>query len=125
MALRIGFAVLLLLHGIAHGVGFAGSWQLGEFREAPLDTTLLAGRVDVGVVGIRAMGILWLLTGLAFAVAALGVWRSWEWWPPFTMGVVLLSLVMCILGWPAARIGVALNVAILVGLWMAGRLPIG
>lgn len=121
----MAFAVFLALHGIAHGVGFAGSWQLGEFRDAPLDTTLLGGRLDVGLAGIRAMGILWLLTGLAFAVCAVGVWRNLEWWPSGTTGVAIFSLVMSVMGWPEARIGVALNVAILIGLWVTGRLPLG
>lgn len=123
--MRFAFAVFLVLHGIAHGVGFAGAWRLGEFRDAPLDTTLLAGRVDVGVTGIRAMGILWLLTGIVFAVAGIGVWRSTEGWPLVTAGVAGFSLVMSVLGWPEARIGVALNVAILVGLWLTGRLALG
>lgn len=39
--LRIAFAVFLALHGVAHLVGFAGSFQLGEFKGKPLDTTLL------------------------------------------------------------------------------------
>lgn len=123
--MRMAFAVFLLLHGIAHGVGFVGSWQLGEFRAAPLDTTLLGGRLDIGVAGIRAVGILWLVTGLAFAVCAVGVWRSLEWWPSVTSGVVIFSLVMSVLGWPGARIGVALNLAILVGLVVSGRFPAG
>lgn len=123
--IRIAFALFLVLHGIAHGVGFAGSWQLGEFRDTPLDTTLLGGRLDVGVAGIRAVGVLWLLTGLAFVACSVGVWRSLEWWPSVTTGVAVASLVMSVLGWPEARIGVAVNVAILVGLWITGRLPVG
>lgn len=123
--IRFAFAVFLVLHGIAHGVGFAGAWRLGEFRDAPLDTTLLAGRLDVGVAGMRAVGILWLLTGILFAVVGVGVWRSAPWWPPLTAGVAAFSLVMSVLGWPEARIGVALNVAILVALWLTSRLALG
>jgi len=120
--MRSLFAVFLVLHGIAHGVGFTGSWRLGPSRDAPLATTLLGGRLDVGVMGIRATGVVWLLTGLAFVVAAVGVWRNADWWPALTMGVAVLSLVMSVLAWPEARIGVALNLVILVGLWASGRL---
>lgn len=123
--IRIAFAVFLVLHGIAHGVGFAGAWQLGEFRDAPLDTTLLGGRVDVGVVGVRTMGVLWLLTAIAFVGAGISVWRGSEWWPSFTAGVAVFSLAMSVLGWPDARIGVAVNLAILIGLWLTGRLALG
>lgn len=111
--LRIAFAVLLALHGFAHQVGFLASWQLREFRDAPLDTRLLAGRLDVGVAGTRVMGILWLVTGLAFMVAAVAVWRRVEWWPELALGLAAFSLALSVLGWPDARIGVAANLAIL------------
>ena len=120
--IRIAFAIFLVLYGIAHGVGFAGSWQLGDFRDAPLDTTLLAGRIDVGVVGIRIVGTLWLLTGVSFVVAAIGVGRNAGWWPVATAGAALVSLAMSILGLPEARIGVAINVLILAGLAFMGLL---
>lgn len=119
--IRIAFASLLVLHGIAHGVGLAASWQLGEFRDAPLDTTLLGGRLDVGVAGTRAIGVLWLLTGLGFAAAAVGVWRGAEWWIPVTAGVAAASLLLSVLGWPEARIGIPLNLAILAGLFFVIR----
>lgn len=122
--LRILFAVFLILHGIAHQVGFLAAWQLWEFKEAPLHTILLAGRIDVGLAGIRVIGILWLLTGLAFLACAVGVWRDLAWWPALTTGVVLVSLVMSVLGWPDARIGVGVNLVILMGLWISGRLPV-
>ena len=119
--IRIAFAVFLVLHGIAHGVGFAAAWRLGEFGDAPLDTTLLAGRLDVGVAGIRAVGILWLLTGLAFVVAAFGVWRKAGWGLAVTTAVAVVSLGMSILGLPEARIGVAINTLILAVLVFMGR----
>ena len=50
--IRLAFAIFLALHGIAHGVGFASSWRLGEFEDAPRDTTVLGGRFDVGTAGI-------------------------------------------------------------------------
>lgn len=120
--IRIAFAIFLALHGFAHGVGFAGSWQLGDFRDTPLDTTLLARRVDVGVLGIRIVGVLWLLTGLSFVVAAVGVGRNSGWWPVATAGAALVSLAMSILGLPEARIGIAINVLILAGLALMGLL---
>lgn len=119
--IRIAFAVFLVLHGIAHGVGFASAWRLGEFREAPLDTTLLAGRLDVGAAGIRVVGVLWLLTGAAFVVAAVGVWRDAAWWLPVTASVAVVSLAISILGLPEARIGVVIEVLLLSALLFLGR----
>jgi hypothetical protein len=51
------------------------------------------------------------------------VWRDLAGWPALTTGVGLVSLVMSVLGWPDARIGVGVNV-ILIGLWISGRLPV-
>lgn len=119
--IRIAFAVFLVLHGIAHGVGFASAWRLGEFRDAPPDTTLLAGRLDVGGSGMRVMGVLWLVTGAAFVLAAAGVWRDAAWWLPVTASVAVVSLAMSILGLPEARIGVVIDVLILASLLFMGR----
>ena len=118
--LRIAFAVFLALHGVAHLVGFAGSFQLGEFRGKPLDTTLLGGRIDVGRGGIRAMGVAWLLTAVAFVAVAGAVWADAAGWPTLTAVVAGVSLVLSVLGWPAARVGVFLNLAILAGIALAG-----
>lgn len=120
--MRIALAVLFALHGIAHGVGFVASWRLAELEEMPYRTTLLAGRVDVGDVGVRTMGILWLVAGLTFLAVGLSVWRRQAWWPSLAIGVTLFSLVLCVLGWPDSRIGVAVNVAILVLLALGVRL---
>jgi hypothetical protein len=39
----------------------------------PYRTTLLAGSIDVGVVGIRVVGVAWLLVAVAFAALAVGL----------------------------------------------------
>lgn len=57
-----------------------------------------------------------------FLAAGLSVWRRQAWWPSFAFGVTLFSLVLCVLGWPDSRIGVAVNVAILVLLALGVRL---
>lgn len=119
--MRIALAVLFALHGIAHGVGFVASWDLAELEEMSYKTTLLAGRLDVGDLGIRAMGIVWLVAGLAFVVAGLAAWTRQAWWPSLAVAAALFSLALCVLGWPDARIGVAVNLAILALLLLGGR----
>lgn len=112
-------AVLFVLHGFAHGVGFAVPWKLVEAENVAYKATLLAGQLDVGNVGIRVLGILWLLTGLAFIVTGVGAWMQQTWW---SSAAVVVSLVMSVLAWPDARIGVALNVAILLLMTLGPRL---
>lgn len=123
--MRFAFAILLVLHGIAHLVGFLTAWGVVEPEgEAPA-TTILAGRIDLGRAGARAMGVLWLLAGAAFAVAATGVWWDLAWGYPLTAGTAGASLLLSALHWPQARIGVAVNLAILIGLAATGRIPRG
>lgn len=111
--MHIVLAGLLALHGVAHWVGFVVNWRLTAFEEMPYTTTLLAGRLDVGDVGIRIVGIFWLLTGMAFLVVAAGALGRKAWWPPVALAVTVFSIAMSILGWPDARVGVYLNLGIL------------
>lgn len=120
--IRIAFAVFLFLHGVAHGVGFAAAFQLGDFKEKAVDTTILAGALDVGLVGARLLGIVWLLVGLAFAFTASVIWRDGSGWPQLTALVAGVSLVMSVLGWPQAKAGVFINLALLAGLVTSARI---
>ncbi|HYD53662.1 MAG TPA: hypothetical protein VEA99_13590 [Gemmatimonadaceae bacterium] len=118
--MRFVAAFFLLAHGVAHLVGFAGSWRLSA--DIPYHTTLLAGRVDVGDGGMKVMGVLWVLAALLFAAVAAGLTLRADWWQPLLVATALASLVLSILELPSARIGVAIDVAILVGLAVAARL---
>lgn len=109
--MRIALAVLLALHGVAHGAGFAGAW--GLLRDAPRTTTVMAGRVELGNAGARAYGLLWLAVGVAFLLAAFGAITDRGWWIALTVVITLVSLPMSVLTWPESRIGVAVNLAIL------------
>lgn len=119
--IRFALAALLIAHGVAHIVGFVVPWRLVETPEVPYRTTVLAGMIDLGDAGIRAVGIIWLLTALGFVLLGSAVLagfsvRAWM------FALLVFSLVLCIAGWPDARIGVAVNV-VLLGVLLA-RLPI-
>lgn len=109
--MRVFVALFLLVHGFAHLVGFAGSWNLS--REIAYKTTILGGRFDAGDSGIRVIGVLWLIAALAFAVAGAALLGRAPWWPAAAMGVSAASLVLCVTGWPDARIGLAIDAALI------------
>ncbi len=130
--MKIALAVLLVIHGVAHLVGFTVPWGLTVLEEMPYRTTLLAGRVDVGDAGIRLVGGLWLVMSLAFGIAAVAVLAGAEWWSRLTLWAVILSMLMCVIGWPGSRFGLLVNLLILVVLlvgtrsgWLPGPLPGG
>lgn len=114
IALRLAVVILLLAHGVAHLVGFLVPWRLAIPPEMPYRTTVLGGAFDLGSVGIRVYGLVWLVLGLAFAVAAGALALGSPWW--FRLAVIAgaWSLVLCVAGWPESRIGIAANVVLLI-----------
>ena len=118
--IRVGLAVLLVAHGVAHLPGSLGAWRLATFPELPYHTTLLAGRLDVGDGGMRMMGVLWLAATAAFTAAAAGALLGRDWWAALAVVAAVGSLALCALEWPATRIGLAVNVVIL-GAVLAGQ----
>ena len=110
---RILLAALLLAHGVAHLPGFAVPWRLLTSNELPYRTTILAGRVDVGDTGVKALGLGWAALALLFIALAVSVWLRV---PAARTGIVIVaaaSLAMCVLGWPDAKIGIIANVIVL------------
>jgi hypothetical protein len=120
--MRFVLAVLLVAHGVAHLAGFVSSWKLATLAELPYKTAIFSGHLDVGDAGIRVMGVLWLLAALAFQVAAIAVATEAGWAVRFTLAGVIASLMLCAVGWPDARIGVAVNVGLVLLLAIGTRL---
>jgi hypothetical protein len=107
-------AALFVAHGVAHLPGFLVDWKLWQTPEIPYRTTLFAGVLEVGTTGTRVLGGLWLVaalscfgTGLAMAV---GQPRVVAW------GAVTLSTLLCLLGLPETRMGLATNAVLAMGL---------
>jgi len=119
--MRIALSLLLLLHGIAHLPGFLVSWRLMKAESVPYGTTIVGGALDVGDSGIRLVGVLWLLVAAACVVAGVAGLRGTPGWPTLALTAVTFSFLLCIIGWPAARMGLALDVALLAilsfGVW--------
>lgn len=111
--MRLLLGLLLIVHGIAHLVGFVVPWRLVTAPDVPYRTTILGGWVDVGEIGVRSVGVVWLLLALALVVVGIallvGIWSY-----PVAMWVLVLSLVMCVIGLPDARIGLVLNIVLLI-----------
>jgi hypothetical protein len=111
--MRIAVGIYLLVHGICHLVGFLVPWRIITSKEEPYKTTLLEGTLDVGPVGIRMVGIVWLLAGLAIMASGIGAFAWWPWWRNATLTLALASLVLCVLGLPGAKIGILANLLLL------------
>lgn len=120
--LRWTLSVIFIVHGFSHLVGFVVPWGIGEVKDAPYKTTLLADAIDVGDTGIRAFGVLWLMAALAFVLAGFACLTSQTWWVAFATWAAAFSLALSILGWPESRIGVIVDFLILALLTIGPRL---
>ena len=120
--MRVAFSLLLLLHGIAHLPGFLVPWRLAAPAETPYTTAVLGGSADLGTVGMKLVGILWLLTAVAFVVAGAATFFEDSAWRTMGTTAVLASLALTMLGWPQSQIGLALNLVLLAYLVLGGRL---
>jgi hypothetical protein len=119
--MRIVIAIAMVLHGAAHLVGFAESWQLSMTERVPYKTTVLDGRLDLGAAGIRLAGVLWLLAALAFGLVSAGAVMDTTWWASMAAMAAIASLVLSLVWWPESRIGVAVNLALIATLAMGRR----
>jgi hypothetical protein len=113
---RYVIAFLLVGHAIAHLPGFLVGWQLASFPELPFRTTVLANLVDVGPIGARIVGTSWMIVSLMLVAMAAAIALQPTGWPPALPVVVALSALLCLLGWPEAKIGLAVNGLIALGL---------
>jgi hypothetical protein len=118
--MQIALAVILLGHGFAHLPGFLVPWQIARLKEMPYKTTVLADSVNIGDQGVRMVGILWLIAALTFVMSSIGVLARFPGWQSATLIATVFSFFLCIAGWPEARIGVFVNMVIVVFL-VVGR----
>jgi hypothetical protein len=112
-------AIVLILHGLVHLLGFVAYWPLAELTELPYKTTLLNGRLPIGASGMRVYSVLWLATAVAFAAAAIGLLAKQSWWLPLLGTAVILSLVITALDWNQAWRGAILSLVILIPVLLA------
>jgi hypothetical protein len=121
--IRIIIAIVLMIHGLIHLLGFVVPWRLATVDGLTYKTTVLAGRFDVGERGTRVIGLLWLVAAVGFVAAGIAVLTLHPWWPALLLIIALFSLIITLLGWPEAQIGVLINLIIL-ALWCSGEVAI-
>ncbi|HFQ94378.1 MAG TPA: hypothetical protein ENK32_10235, partial [Anaerolineae bacterium] len=112
-------AAIIILHGLVHLLGFVAYWPLAELAELPYKTTLLNGRFPIGASGMRVYSVVWLVTAVAFVMAAIGLLAKQSWWLPLLGTAVILSLIITALDWNQAWRGTIVSLLILVPLLLA------
>jgi hypothetical protein len=115
--LPILFAILTLLHGLIHLLGFVAYFPLAKIPDLSYKTTLLGGNWEIGAGGIRLFSLFWLLAALGFVLAALLLLLNRSFWAPVLLVSACLSLALWFLDWQAAFRGAWIDLAILLVLF--------
>lgn len=111
---RHPFAVVLVLHSVAHVVGTTSAAAAIRDEES---VAYLFGTLDVTSTSwLWMLAILWAVAAAGFVFAAIGVWFDLEAWQPVVTGMLIASSILCLIALPGAVMGLLLN-AILFG-WL-------
>lgn len=111
--IRLAGAIVVALHGVIHLIGFVVPWRIATVDGFPYRVTALGGLTDLGGVGVRVVGLVWLACAVGFIVAGVGIERRAPWALPLTAVLATVSIAVCVLGLPETSAGVVVNVAIL------------
>jgi hypothetical protein len=122
MLINVIAAIYLIVHGVIHLIGFVVFCQIAEIEDISYTTTVLAGKLDIGDVGTRVLGVVWLVIAVALVIAGVTIFFSPAWWWSFTLAVTVASLIVTLLGWPDAKVGLLANIIILLFLFIGPRL---
>jgi hypothetical protein len=98
--MKIVFALLLVLHGLIHMMGFAKAFQLASINQLTQSIS-------------KPMGMLWVLTSILFILSAFVFLIKKEYWFLIAISAIVLSQILIIIYWKDAKFGSILNVIIL------------
>ena len=108
---RYLLAVILVLHGLVHAIGFAAAWQFGGI--AGVSATPSVPTLEEASATALALGALWLVAGAGFVVGGIALATARAAWVPITAAAGILSLALTAMWWQSAPVGIAIDVAVL------------
>ena len=109
---RKAVAVLLVVHGLIHLLGFVVPWRLASIAGFP-DRTDVLGGADVGTTGARILGVFWLVACLGFVASGLALLLGRaHWWEGAVVSAVL-SLILAVLWVQQAYFGAVIDVVVI------------
>lgn len=104
-------AIVVALHGVAHFAGTSDS--LGKAAGHESVDYLMGGWTVSDPTLLRVFGVLWVLLGVAFILAAVAVWARRPGWPHMLAAVSLASLALVAVALWSSVVGVVIDLALL------------
>lgn len=112
--MQIAFAVFLFIHAFAHGVGFLSQTLLVGGDDAPGAPAFLLSNLESGHWVLRLLGVVWLVVGVAFVAAGVGVLQDADWTMSVLIPAVVVSTVMSLMWMKDAPFGLVANGIIII-----------
>lgn len=109
--MRITGGAFLGLHAIAHAPGILASRQVTTVEDASFQPDVLV--TDASVTAVAVPGAAWLVSTIAYLLAAVGLITNRRWWPAATLVAGVISLAMTLLWMKDAIVGLVINVALI------------
>ncbi len=112
--MHIALAVFLFIHGLAHIVGFLVYWKIMKDKEVVYKTTIYPDNINIGDSGVRLLGVIYLAVALSFGIIGYDLIAQPFLWGKYIWAVIVVSLVLCITGWPDTKFGMVANLILIV-----------
>lgn len=123
--MRIAFAVFLIIHGLAHGVGALTVSGIVKDENTPSDPTFLLTGFDSSHWIFKLMAVIWLLPLIGFVVGGIGVIQEADWALGVIVASTVLSTILSLIWVKAAPFGLVANlivIAVLLVPWANDRM---
>ena len=98
--IRAIFALLLLLHGLIHLMGFVKAFQLADIEQLTLSIS-------------KPAGIFWLIASILFVIAGVVHFYDKNWWWMVAALGIIISQLLIFMYWQDAKFGTIANIIIL------------
>ena len=112
---------LLVIHGLIHAMGFAGSYGLAQFEGASNTPTNFV-TAEPGSTTLKILGALWLLALALFLLAAALLLSGTTTWRLAAVAGAAVSTVVVALWWRDAPMGAVANAFVLAAVAAAPNL---
>ena len=110
LALKWVIVAIMAIHGLIHLMGALNELGLAKIEEAVGTLFALPKTLQ------KALGAVWFISVVLFIISALGLVTGQPWWWITAIPAVIISQILIIIWWPAAKFGTIPNVLIVIGL---------
>jgi hypothetical protein len=111
--MKVVFAVFLIIHGLAHGVGALTVSGIVKDENTPSDPTFLLTGFDSGHWIFKMMAVIWLLPLVGFVIGGIGVIQEADWALPVIVLSTVVSTILSLIWVKAAPFGLVANVIVI------------